>query len=549
VDASRCAHARTRLASAGLPRPAARCTVVHDIGLPFTRPLVGTAVVAQMGACCAFGLGAARAARPTRWRRARSLLPLSCVGPQSAGEEQTVDAWGPEQVRRLDRQIVELALPALVALCAEPLLSIIDTGFIGRLADPALCLGGLAVATSVFDFVFRAYNFLCVVTVPLVAQAAVAQARGDPDAPDPNEITGRVIGLAAFLGAVTWLALVWSAPFVLQLAGAEPGSSLGAVAASYLTIRAGALPASLMNTVAVGALRGQLDTATPLRVVAVQTFANLILDAVLVFGVEPLGVPAMGIQGAALATALAVWLACGVFCVLLTQRGLVRWSAALTWPFALAELRPLLVGSFSQLVRTLSLQAVLLEFTRTVTSLDASGLAAAAHSVALRTWFFALFALDSIAVAAQGLLPNAAATCDRRGARRVALRVLLWGFAGGVVSGVAMASTSATIPLIFTDDALVQDAARPLILVVATLQPLAGLVFTWDGIFQGMTDYAYLAAAMALSAGATLCLLQVDGLSGSLQGVWTCFTFFLLCRAIGLAWRFWSPGPLSAADD
>ena len=45
------------------------------------------------------------------------------------------------------------------------------------------------------------------------------------------------------------------------------------------------------------------------------------------------------------------------------------------------ELQPLIIGSLSQLIRTLSLQAVLLELTKTVVGLDSTGLAAAAHQV------------------------------------------------------------------------------------------------------------------------------------------------------------------------
>jgi len=410
-----------------------------------------------------------------------------------------------------------------------------------------LALGGLGVATTIFDFVFRCYNFLCVVTVPLVAKAVVAQRRGDPSAPDPAQITGRAIGLAAFLGAATWASLVWGAPLALQWAGAAPGSALGGVAGAYLGIRATALPASLVNTVAVGALRGQLDTATPLRVVLLQTGVNVMLDAALVFGVDALGVPAMGVEGAALATAASIWLSCAAFCFLLNSRRLVAWEAALTWPSALAELQPLIEGSLAQLVRTLSLQAVLLQFTRTVVGLDSGGLAAAAHQVALRVWFFALFALDSVAVAAQALLPMALASGGPGRARWVSLRVLFWGFAGGVLTGILLVGGAAIVPLAFTDSPEVQAAARPLIVLVAALQPLAGLVFTWDGMFQGLTDYVYLAVAMGLSAVATLAALQLGGLSGSLQGVWLCFSLFLVLRAVGLAWRFWGPGPL--ADD
>lgn len=474
--------------------------------------------------------GAASVAAPT-------VAPAEATGKAASA----VPLEGPE----LDGQILALALPALVALCAEPALSIIDTGYVGRLPEPALSLAGLGVATSIFDFIFRCYNFLCVVTVPLVAKAIVAKRRGDPTAEEPAEITGRVIGLAAFLGVVTWLSLLAGAPAAVQLAGAEPTSALGGIAEGYLRIRAAALPASLVNTVAIGAFRGQLDTTTPLYVVLAETLVNVVLAAVFVFGYEPLGVPAMGVEGSALATALAIWLACGAYCFVLSRRGLIAWEAALTWPVTLTEMQPLIVGSLSQLLRTLSLQAVLLQFTRIVVALDVGGLAAAAHQVALRTWFFALFALDSIAVAAQGMLPTVMADEGRESARRVAWRLLCWGCGGGILTGVALAWGAEGIPAIFTDAADVQATARPLILVVAALQPLAGLVFTWDGIFQGLADYSYLAVAMAISAAVTIGALQLDVLSGSLQGVWTCFALLILCRAAGLAWRFWGPGPLS----
>ena len=97
----------------------------------------------------------------------------------------------------------------------------------------------------------------------------------------------------------------------------------------------------------------------------------------------------------------------------------------------------------------------------------------------------------------------------------------------------------------FTNDGLVQAAATPLILVVALLQPLAGLVFTWDGLFQGLSDYAYLALAMAVASIVTwrevLDLVRFHRFPGSLNDSdencvgftsWTflSFTFELLER-------------------
>ncbi|CAE8687134.1 unnamed protein product, partial [Polarella glacialis] len=327
-------------------------------------------------------LAAAGSGYASRRRGAVVGLPnrrrIRCVQLRAVSETSE-DHDKADGMGQLDGQIMALALPALVALCAEPLLSILDTGFVGRLPNAAIALGGVGIATSIFDFVFRCYNFLCVVLVPLVARAVVAKQRGDPNAEDPADITGRVIGLAATLGFLTWATLALAGPTALQLAGAAPESPLGQAAAGYLSIRATALPASLVNTVAIGAFRGQLDTTTPLGIILGQTIADFLGDAVLVFGVPSLGIPAMGAEGAALATAISVWLSCGAFCFILTRRGLVSWSAAASWPLTLREMQPLVTGGFSQLVRTLALQAVLLEFLRTVVSLDLSGLAAAVH--------------------------------------------------------------------------------------------------------------------------------------------------------------------------
>ena len=81
---------------------------------------------------------------------------------------------------------------------------------------------------------------------------------------EPAQIVGRVLGLAACLGLATGLLLEAFSAEALALAGVAVATPLGQTALQYLRIRALALPASLVNTVAVGAFRGHLDTTTPL---------------------------------------------------------------------------------------------------------------------------------------------------------------------------------------------------------------------------------------------------------------------------------------------
>lgn len=66
----------------------------------------------------------------------------------------------------LDGQIWALALPAVASLLLDPVLGAVDTAFVGRIegAGAAAALGGLAIATTVFNFSFKLFNFLAVVT-------------------------------------------------------------------------------------------------------------------------------------------------------------------------------------------------------------------------------------------------------------------------------------------------------------------------------------------------------------------------------------------------
>jgi len=102
--------------------------------------------------------------------------------------------------RRYDREILALAVPALGALAADPLVSLIDTAFVGRLGR--VPLAALGVNVAVFSFAFIVFNFLAYGTTPMVARAL---GRGDRAA------AGRVVANAFVLAAVAGVvALTWS---------------------------------------------------------------------------------------------------------------------------------------------------------------------------------------------------------------------------------------------------------------------------------------------------------------------------------------------------
>lgn len=73
-----------------------------------------------------------------------------------------------------DAPILALAAPTVVALAADPLLSLADTAFAAPLGPAALA--ALGVNTAIFTLALFLFNFLSSATTPLVAGAL---ARGD----------------------------------------------------------------------------------------------------------------------------------------------------------------------------------------------------------------------------------------------------------------------------------------------------------------------------------------------------------------------------------
>ena len=166
--------------------------------------------------------------------------------------------------RRFDREILALAVPALGALAADPLVSLVDTAFVGRLGPTELA--ALGVNTSVFSLAFLVFNFLAYGTTPMVGRAL---GRGDRD--EAGRLVTHAFVLALVSGALALVALQLFARPILAAMGA--GEALMEPALVYLRIRALAGPAVLLITAGNGAFRGFQDTRTPLLV-------TLILNAV-----------------------------------------------------------------------------------------------------------------------------------------------------------------------------------------------------------------------------------------------------------------------------
>lgn len=423
-----------------------------------------------------------------------------------------------------DRAIRALAVPALGSLIAEPALSLVDTAFIGRVGRDALA--ALGVAAAVFALAFFLFNFLEYGTTTEVAKAV---GRGDLGA--AGRATATAMTLAVGCGVAVALALVAFRGQIAGLLGAAGEVRAGAV--TYIGIRALAAPAVLLVRAAHGAYRGYQDTRTPFLVAVGVNGVNLLLDPLLIFGLG------WGIGGAAWATAIAQWVGACWFAALL-MKGKQK--------YGLAGARPVTneVRAFLRVGRNLAIRtgALLATFTlATAVAARVSDVALAAHQVLSQLFLFLALGLDALAIAAQALVARVLGSGDRLGAREVSDRLLALGVGVGIALTLLLAVVGPLVPGWFTSDPETRRAIAGAFGILVVLQPLAAIVFVWDGVFIGAGDFGFLALAMvgaALVAGTLL--LMVLPLGWGLNGVWWSIGALLGARGLTLGWRRVVPG-------
>lgn len=432
----------------------------------------------------------------TRWTRQRRLLVAFF------------------KVNHVDLELLAFALPALGGLAIDPLVSLVDTAFVGRLG--AASLAALGINTSLFSLAFFGFNFLANATTPMISTAL-----GRHDREQAGRVAVQALVLAWILGvALTGLLISLALP-LLRLMGA--GEDLLPLATQYLRVRALAAPALLTLIASRGILYGHGDARTVLRVVTVLNLVNVVLDPLFIFGFG------WGLAGAAWATTLAQYVGATWFVVTFVRastRFAIHWQVP-----TLRALAPLLKSGSLLTVRTLVL--IVTMSLATAVAARVGVVTVAAHQVVGQLWLLMALILDALAETAKTLVPRYNGEQNPARAKAIANRALFWSVVVGVGLAVLFALGRPLFIRAFTDDPEVIRAVSAVFPFVIFTQPLNGLVFVWDGIFMGLNRWSFLAFAMMAScAVSALVLLLVLPFGWGLTGVWWGLVILIAARAM-----------------
>ncbi|MGN6131274.1 MAG: MATE family efflux transporter, partial [Nocardioidaceae bacterium] len=371
--------------------------------------------------------------------------------------ERKVERGAPSPASAHDREILRLAVPAFLALVAEPLFLLADAAIVGHLGTPqlaALGIAGAVVQTAVGLCIFLAYG----TTASVARQLGAGDLRGAL----AQGVDG--VWLAVLIGALTTLAGVALAGPLVGLFGSS--ASVSGYATAYLRWAFLGVAPLLVMLAGTGILRGLQDTRTPLVIAVTGNLANIALNYGLVYAAG------LGIAGSAIGTDVAQ-LGSAAALVTVVVRAARRSGAPLR-PDPTGILRAAHAG-LALVVRTLTLRASLLVMTYGAAVLGATSVAT--HQLASTLWSFLAFALDAIAIAAQAITGRHLGAGDLDVARAVTGRMTRWGLVSGGATGVLLAACAPFLGGLFTDDPAVRAMLTPVLLVAAAFQPVAGVVF------------------------------------------------------------------------
>lgn len=239
-------------------------------------------------------------------------------------EIATLEKGGQKAIRQ---KVLQLAGPSLAEMVLINLVQMLNMIMVGRVSAEAVVAVGLT--NQPIFFALAAFMALNVGTTAIVARSI-----GSGDYEQANKVAQQTFILNIVLSIIIICTTFPFAKHILTFMGAEAGVLVdGVLYAQIMFLSLGFIVISMSLT---AVLRGAGDTRTPARINIISNILVIVIGFPLIYGY--FGLPAMGVIGAGIATAIArfvsaIWviyvLFSGNFVIQLKWREIMMWHTDL----------------------------------------------------------------------------------------------------------------------------------------------------------------------------------------------------------------------------
>ena len=424
--------------------------------------------------------------------------------------------------------INKLAIPALIAGIAEPLLSITDTAVVGNVdlnATEALSAVGIAGAfISMLVWVFGQTRS--------AISALISQYLGANKLEQIKTLPAQAIGIILAISFVVILITYPFAEYILNFYNAE-GIILD-YSSSYYRIRIFGLPFTLLTFAIFGVFRGLQNTLIPMIIAIIGALLNVALDIILVYGIEGY-IPAMHVDGAAYASLVSQILMALLAVIFMLKKTQIPLKIQLPLH---AELPKLSVMILNLIIRTIALNVALYFGTSFAAAYGPKY--SAAYTILLNIWFFGAFFIDGYSSAGNILSGKLFGEENYEELVKLSVKLTKYAIGVGVIMLVVGGILYVPIGSIFTKEQAVLDEFYAVFWIILAMQPICALAFIFDGIFKGLGKMAILRNVLLIATFVVFIptIFILDRLDLKLYAVWIAFTLWMVARGFPLIFIF-----------
>lgn len=426
------------------------------------------------------------------------------------------------------KNINRLAIPALIAGVAEPLISLTDTAIVGNVdlnaTESLAAVGIVATFLSMLIWVFGQSRS--------AISSLVSQYLGANNLEAIKSLPAQAILVMTLLSILIIGATYPIAEHIFKLYNAD--NLILDYSVEYYKIRVFGFPFTLFTFAIFGTFRGLQNTFYPMVIALTGAGLNIVLDIILVYGIQDY-IPAMHIKGAAYASVFAQFIMAILSVIFLLKKTDISLKVRLPLNPEISRFTLMVLNLF---VRTLALNVTLYFATRFATSYGKEYIAA--YTIGINLWFLGAFIIDGYASAGNILSGKLLGSKSYTNLIKLSNRLIGYGLICGVVLALLGAIFYYPIGRIFTEEPKVLKQFYSVFWIILAMQPLCALAFIFDGMFKGMGKMRYLRNLLLVATGVVFLplLFILDHYNLKLYAVFIAFTFWMVARGIPLIIKF-----------
>jgi MATE family multidrug resistance protein len=424
--------------------------------------------------------------------------------------------------------INKLAIPAIIAGIAEPLLSITDTAIVGNLTlNPTESLAAVGIAGS-----FISAMIWILAQTRSAISAIISKYLGAKKLDEIATLPAQIIVINLILSGIICFITLFFVDEIFQLYNAS-GLVLK-YSVEYYKIRAIGIPLTLFIFSVFGIFRGLQNTYWPMVISIIGALLNIGLDFVLVFGVDGFIEP-MNVKGAAWASVIAQAVMAILALVLLLKKTPFNLKLSFTLN---KEIKNLLSLSLNLMVRALALNVALYLANSYATKYGNNHIAA--QTIAFQIWLFFAFFIDGYSSVGSIVSGKLLGEKNYKKLWRLSIKLTRYSIIVSILLALFCAILYFPIGRLFSKDLLVLQSFYSIFWIVLIMQPINAVAFVFDGIFKGLGEASILRNLLltATFLGFIPVLLIGDYFNLKLYAIWMAFTVWMLMRAGILVFKF-----------